>query len=716
MPNPLPKCPLAAFIALLLAMSSATVAAQSALSLELRSRVETSSGSGRFHTEWSRAEWQAGETAIILCDMWDAHHSVTAVRRLTEFAPRVNQVLHALRRKGGLVIHAPSDCMEAYRGHPARRRALAVPAAADALPDIATWCHRIPGEEGARYPIDQSDGGEDEDAWENAQWARQLEAQGRNPGTPWKKQTPLVEIADGDYIAAEGDVVWNVLRARGIRHVILAGVHTNMCVLGRPFGLRQMVRAGMDTALLRDCTDVMYNPERWPYVSHFTGLDLVIDHIEANVCPTLTSDQIVGGLPFRFSQDHRPRLLMVIAEDEYATARTLPEFAQRFLGGGFCVRHAFASASDNGRHDIRGLRQLSEADMLLVSVRRRALRAEDREALESFVSSGKPVLGIRTASHAFAPAGDDSIPEGHVSWPEFDRSVLGGNYHGHHGNKGPGAPASFAWTATAGGAHPPVHPIARGLPGARWKTSSWLYKVSPLAPGTQVLLEGAVEGREPAEPLAWTYTRADGGRTFYTSLGHPDDFASPEFQRLLSNAVFWAAGLDAPETLPAPPDERRFAESGWSPLDLAEFTTAAPLRQAPVLWLRTLVRMPAELPAGEMSLLLPPGVQNGTAVYCNGQAVASDPGNAGVFALVRDYWQAGQLNLITLRFVRQSQPQALEQLALEPPVLRLGGQDAPLVSRWQVAGTGLEHTAGFAAFPIPPQFGAPTDLIHEWPF
>ena len=97
-------------------------------------------------------------TAIILCDMWDAHHSVTAVRRLTEFAPRVDAVVKELRRGGAAIIHAPSDCMDAYRDHPARLHAVAAPVASDALPDIAAWCHRIPSEENARYPIDQSDG------------------------------------------------------------------------------------------------------------------------------------------------------------------------------------------------------------------------------------------------------------------------------------------------------------------------------------------------------------------------------------------------------------------------------------------------------------------------------------------------------------------------------------------------------------------------------
>ena len=689
-------------------MSSVAAFAQS-LSLELRSKVETSPGSGRFHGNLNRAEWNASRTAIILCDMWDAHHSVTAVRRLTEFAPQVNEVIKELRSRGATIIHAPSDCMGEYRDHAARLHAVAAPVASDALPDIAAWCHRIPGEERARYPIDQSDGGEDEDAWENAQWALQMEAQGRNPGTPWKTQTPLIDIADSDYIAAEGDVVWNVLRERDIRHVILVGVHTNMCVLGRPFGLRQMVRAGMDTALLRDCTDVMYNPARWPYVSHFTGLDLVVDHIEANVCPTLTSDQIVGGDPFRFSQDRRPRLLMIIAEDEYETARTLPDFAHRYLGNDFDVAYAFGD--DNERHEIRGLQQLKDADLVLVSVRRRALRPADRQALMDFVAAGKPVIGIRTASHAFAPGEGESVPNKYVSWPEFDHAVFGGNYHGHHGNKGPNDPASSAWIEKGEGV---PHPLLKGLPEDKWKTSSWLYKSSPLAPGAMVLLQGDVEGRQPSEPLAWTFTRDDSGRSFYTSLGHPDDFATSGFQRLLVNAVYWAAGIGIPDTLPEHPDQRRLMESQWSPIDLNAGSRHERLLKAPVAWFRTLVRAPSILPNEQVSLILPHELKH-VSVFLNGSKVARATDSEGSFALPTELWQPEQLNLITLQCPKPSAPQEPEFviLASQAPMLKVGKRAVSLPGSWQCAATELDFPPNFEAFSIPPQFGAPTDSYSQ---
>lgn len=261
--------------------------------------------------------WPASKTAIIVCDVWDYHHCLNAVRRLNEFGPRLNEVLTEARRRGATIIHAPSDCMEAYADHPARRRAVAMPVAASLPSDIRNWCSQIPIEGNASYPIDQSDGGEDDDPAEHSQWAGKLKALGRNPGMPWKTQSDMIAIdADKDFISDRGDEVWNVLESRGITHVILTGVHVNMCVLGRPFGLRQMARNGKQVVLMRDMTDAMYNPQRWPYVDHYTGNDLVISHIEQFICPTVTSDQILGGSSFVFSNDTRPVRDVAALNDE----------------------------------------------------------------------------------------------------------------------------------------------------------------------------------------------------------------------------------------------------------------------------------------------------------------------------------------------------------------------------------------------------------------
>jgi hypothetical protein len=76
-----------------------------------------------------------------------------------------------------------------------------------------------------------------------------------------------------------------------------------MCVLGRSFGIRRMVGLGKNVVLMRDMTDSLYNPRKRPYVSHFEGTDLMVNHIETYWCPSITSDQITGELPFVFTEE-----------------------------------------------------------------------------------------------------------------------------------------------------------------------------------------------------------------------------------------------------------------------------------------------------------------------------------------------------------------------------------------------------------------------------
>jgi hypothetical protein len=120
---------------------------------------------------------------------------------------------------------------------------------------------------------------------------------------PWTRQHAAIDITDTDAITDSGAEVHNLLKQYGIDMVLMMGVHTNMCILARPFGIRRLVGAGHKVALVRDMTDTMYNSRMRPFVSHFRGTDLVVEHIERHWCPTITSDQIVGGETFRFAED-----------------------------------------------------------------------------------------------------------------------------------------------------------------------------------------------------------------------------------------------------------------------------------------------------------------------------------------------------------------------------------------------------------------------------
>lgn len=273
---------------------------------------------------YTREQWLPSKTAMIVCDMWDRHTSPNAMKREGEIAPRMNELLEKARGQGILIIHAPSSCMKSYEGHPARLRAQSAPTAAR-LPDkIAEWCKQIPTEEQAIYPLDQSDGGSDDDPAVHAAWAQEVAAQGLNPKAPWTKQIDVLRIDPAtDAISDSGIEIWNLLEARQIDNVILMGVHTNMCVSGRPFGLRQMAKNGKHVALMRDLTDTMYNPQRWPFVSHQRGTELYIQHVEKRICPTLSSDQFLGGQPFTLSQATagKKRLQILLLGDSTTEAK-----------------------------------------------------------------------------------------------------------------------------------------------------------------------------------------------------------------------------------------------------------------------------------------------------------------------------------------------------------------------------------------------------------
>jgi nicotinamidase-related amidase len=288
---------------LVLLLVAAPLPAQGVLQLVLQTR--TPAKGDAYQIANVPVQWLPKETALIVCDMWDHHHCPTAERRVGEIAPRMNEVIEATRRKGVFVIHAPSSCMDAYKDHSARRRAQQAPKATELPADIAQWCRKIPSEEKGVYPIDQTDGGCDCTTPEQTAHDEYLTKLGCNPKAPWKRQTDVLTIRDEDAISDSGVEIWNLLTERGIKNVMLVGVHTNMCVLGRPFGLRQMAKNGKNAALVRDMTDTMYNPARWPNVSHFRGTELIVEHIEKFVCPTLTSDQIAGGTPFRFKGEGR---------------------------------------------------------------------------------------------------------------------------------------------------------------------------------------------------------------------------------------------------------------------------------------------------------------------------------------------------------------------------------------------------------------------------
>ena len=282
---------------LLIAMASPVLAVEP-LNLTLRSQVKQPGGA--FEPVEKTTQWDAKKTALIICDMWDDHWCKSAARRVVEMAGPMNDMLKIARAKGVFIIHAPSSVTDFYKDTPQRKLAQSAAFAKTPVP-LATaerwgtaWCWTDGKREGV-LPIDDSDMG--------------CSCTGKKCEIipPWKRQIATLELFPGDALTDNGQETWNLLQERGIENVILCGVHLNMCVLGRPFAIRQQVYLGKNVVLMRDMTDTMYNPERPPGVDHFTGTDLVVGHVEKYWCPSFTSTDITGRSPFRFAEDTRAK-------------------------------------------------------------------------------------------------------------------------------------------------------------------------------------------------------------------------------------------------------------------------------------------------------------------------------------------------------------------------------------------------------------------------
>ncbi len=240
--------------------------------LPLRTEVQPFKGSNVWRAARLDHEFSIHETAIVICDMWDKHWCAGATKRVAELASRMEAVLEAGRAAGILVIHAPSDTMGFYKDYPQRRAMLAVPAV---TPPAGL------GLVSPALPIDDSDRG--------------CDTPGGTEHQVWTRENPALSIKPDDVISDNGAEIYSFLRQRGIRNLLVMGVHANMCILNRTFAIKQMTNWGIHCVLVRDLTDAMYNPKSRPYVSHAEGTELVIEYIEKYWCPTTLSRDLVSA-------------------------------------------------------------------------------------------------------------------------------------------------------------------------------------------------------------------------------------------------------------------------------------------------------------------------------------------------------------------------------------------------------------------------------------
>ena len=204
------------------------------------------------------------------------------------------------------------------------------------------------------------------------------------------------------------------------------------------------------------------------------------------------------------------RVCLISGCNTYHSEKSLPPF-QEWLEKNYNIKCTRIVRQGD---ELPGLEKLDNCDVAFVFFKRMNLKGEQLERFQKYVRSGKPIVAVRTASHAVQ------------TWLEFDREVLGGNYQGHYA-KDPDTTIEFT---AAGKSHPILKDVKlTSAPGP-------LYKNTGHAEDIKLLLTGSNPGQ--VEPLAWT-REIKGGRLFYTSLGDPKTFEDPEFRKMLAQAIFW---------------------------------------------------------------------------------------------------------------------------------------------------------------------------------
>jgi type 1 glutamine amidotransferase len=201
---------------------------------------------------------------------------------------------------------------------------------------------------------------------------------------------------------------------------------------------------------------------------------------------------------------------------EYKSDTSLAKLQDR-LEKRFAVRCSRAFAKSET--DLPGLENLDNCDVAVLFTRRLKLKGDQLEQVKKYCQSGKALVGIRTASHAIQ------------TWLDLDREVFGGDYQNHY----PEGPHTEVKRVSAA----KDHPILKGV--LPYESPGSLYKNPNVAKDVEVLLTGTIPGH--TEPVAWA-RMSKGGRVFYSSLGHPRDFEEESYLRLITNAIFWAAGRE----------------------------------------------------------------------------------------------------------------------------------------------------------------------------
>jgi type 1 glutamine amidotransferase len=259
-------------------------------------------------------------------------------------------------------------------------------------------------------------------------------------------------------------------------------------------------------------------------------------------------------------------VVLISGDEEYRSEETLPQLAKILATHhGFKCTVLFAidpkdsTVNPDQRNNIPGLEALRTADLMVIFTRFRELPDEQMKHIVEYVESGRPIIGLRTATHAFAFKPDATYAR--YSWDSkdwdggFGRQILGETWISHHGDHG--KQSTRGMIASENKEHPILHGIKDG---DIWGPTDVYGVRLPLPEGSQPLVLGQVlTGMKPSDepasgpknspmiPIAWikTYQGKDRtGRVFTTTMGASQDFESEGLRRLLVNACYWAVGLE----------------------------------------------------------------------------------------------------------------------------------------------------------------------------
>lgn len=285
-----------------------------------------------------------------------------------------------------------------------------------------------------------------------------------------------------------------------------------------------------NTIVIRDLVNI-------PNAKTYLDREKIIIDLEKQGVKTISSVDLIGGQAFRYADDKRPHVVVMISDDHYKADTWAPPLIEKFQSEGelyFTILHG------EGGNIFHGIDELDTADSLVIYFRRLALREDQLDKVKKFVESGKGVVGLRTACHAFAVGG--KLAPKFKEWREFDNKVLGSNYHGH-GEDNLGSEIS-------NNPEQANSPILKDVQPETWHSTGSVYFMNPVnddatiyqyAHSTETMNPQIQKKKKITEKIPVTWTRIYGKtKIAFTTLGHQDDAPKPQFQKLFLNLIKWS--------------------------------------------------------------------------------------------------------------------------------------------------------------------------------